>query len=105
MTAYRDSASVRKRDILPVFCCRINPSSYLLASVHRRVDLLASKDERVGAIVNDPLAVLNAGQMKSFFVLRRGRSGPRCMTTASVLAESWFPNPKKGAEVFAVGWR
>ena len=73
-----------------------------MASVHRRVSLLASKNERIGAIVSNPLAVLNAwswsaDQMKSFFVLRRGKSGAtcRCMATASVLAESWFANPKK----------
>ena len=101
MTAYRDSASVRKRDPAwmraqvssSVFCCKMNPRPCLLASVHRRVGLLASKKERVGAIVSDPLAVLNAwswsaDQMKSFFVLRRGRSGARCMATDSVLAES-----------------
>ena len=61
--------------------------------MHRRVGLLASKNERVGAILSDPFTVLNAwswlaDHMKSFFVLRTGRSGAKCMATASVLAES-----------------
>ena len=60
---------------LSVFCCRMNPRLCLLVSVHRDVGLLASKNERVGAIVSDPLAVLNAwlwsaDHMKQFFVLR-----------------------------------
>ena len=71
----------------------MNPRPCLLASVHNCVGLLASKNERVGAMVSDPLAVLNdrswsADQIKSFFVLRRGQSGARYMATNSVLAES-----------------
>ena len=98
VTAYQDSASVRKQDPAwiraqvswSVFCCRINPRPCLLASVHRHAGLLASKNERVGAIVSDPLAVLNAwswsaDQMKSFFVLRSGRSRARWMATAPPL--------------------
>ena len=65
MMAYRDSVSVRKREpawmsvqvSLPVFCCRTKPRPCLLASVHRRVGLLASKNERVGAVVRDSLTV------------------------------------------------
>ena len=116
MTAYLDSASVRKRDpawvrvqVLSTFCCcRMKPRPFLLASVQRRVGRLQSKNERVGAVVNDSLATWNAwsrfgDQRKSFFVLRRGRSGARSVAMESVLAESWFANPKKGTKVSAVG--
>ena len=108
MTAYRDSGSVRKRDpawirvqvLSAVFCCRTKPRPCLLASVHRRVGLLASKKASVGAVMRDSLAVENArswsvDQMKSFFVLRRGRSGAKSAATVSVLAKSWLTSPKK----------
>ena len=77
---------------------RENPA-WLLASVHSHVCLVASKNARVGALVSDFLAVSNARsrlvvQTKSFFVLRRGRSGARSGASASVLVESWFASPK-----------
>ena len=107
MIAYRDAGSLRKREpawtrahLSSFFCCRIKPRPCLLASVQRHVGLLVSKNANVGATVSDCLALSNAwscsvAQVKSFLVLRRGRSGARSPATALVLAESWFARPMK----------
>ena len=80
MTAYRDSASDRNlepawtTDQMPSCCCwRTKPRPWRLASVYRRVDLVGSKYDSVGADVSDSLTVRNAvsnssDQMNSFLV-------------------------------------
>ena len=85
---------------LSFYCCKTKPRPCLLASVHRCVGRLGSKNERVGAVVSDSLAIRNAqswseDQRKSLFVLRRGWSSANRVAMESVLAESWFANPKK----------
>ena len=67
MTAYRVSASDRNLDpawirtqLSSCFCCRTNPSPCRLASVHRRVALLGSKNASVGADVSDCFALTKA---------------------------------------------
>ena len=118
MMAYRDSVSVRNRD--PVWmrahlpfipCCKTNPRPSLLASVDNCVGLEISKYARVGAVVSDCRALLNAclcsvAHMKSFFVLRRGLRGASSLATESVLAESWFTslkNERRSVRFDAVG--
>ena len=83
----------------------MKPRPCLLASVHSRVGLLVSKNERVAAVVSDSLAtmkdfVCSVDHMKSFFVLSRGRSGASRVASVSLLAESWFANPKKERRSF-----
>ena len=61
--------------------------------MQRRVGLLVSKNANVGATVSDFLASSNAwscsvAKVKSFLVLRSGRSGVRSPATALVLPES-----------------
>ena len=107
ITAYRDSGSDRNLDpawkrtqLLPSYCCRMNPRPCLLASVQSRVGLRLSKNARVGLDVSDSLAAWNARSwsvvhMNSFLVLRRGRSGANRLAIASVLVDSWLVSPKK----------
>ena len=105
MTAYRYSASDRNlepawtMDQMPPCCCwRTKPRPWRLASVHRRVDLVGSKYDSVGADVSDSLTVRNAvsnssDQMNSFLVLRSGRRGARRLATIAVVEESWLTSP------------
>ena len=76
--AHRDSASDRNlepaciRDhVSPVFCWRTNPRPCRLASVHRRVGLVGSKYDSVGADTRDAFTAWKAlsnssDQTKSF---------------------------------------
>ena len=73
--AYRDSALDRNlepaciRDhVSPVFCCRTNPRPCRLASVHRRVGLVGSKYDSVGADIRDAWKALSnsSDQTNSF---------------------------------------
>ena len=41
-------------------CCRTKPSPSRLASVHKRVALLASKKDRIGVVVSASFAAVNA---------------------------------------------
>ena len=71
--AYLLSGSDRKRDpawisdqMLSVFCWRMKPRPWQLASVHRRVSLPESKYDRMGADVSDFLTFVNAVLNLSF---------------------------------------
>ena len=87
MTAYRDSASERKREpawtmthVSPTNCCKTKPRPWRLASVHNLVSLLGSKNESIGAEDRDCLtdskaSVDAADHRNSFLVLNKGLSG------------------------------
>ena len=72
-----------------VFCCRMNPSPCLLASVLKWVGLLMSKNDNTGGLVRDFFTTLNASSWlrdhtKSFLVLSSGLRGARRVATVFV---------------------
>lgn len=105
ITAYLDSVLVRNHDpvwtrfhVPAVFCCNMKPRPWWLASVDRRVGLLASKYDSTGVDVRVSLIAVKAcwwsgDQRKLFLVLRSGRSGVSiCATTRRELiyqAKEW----------------
>ena len=81
-----------------VFCCRMNLSPSLLASVLKRVGLVKSKNDKTGGLVRNFFATENASSWlldhtKSFLVLSSGLRGARSVATVFVLVGNWLTKP------------
>ena len=105
--AYLVSTSDKKREpawmrvhCSAVFCCSTKPSPCLLASVHKRVGLLMSKNDSCGGVVRDFLTWLRASSWEedhrnSFLVLSKGLIGSRRVANVLVLDDNWFTRLRK----------
>ena len=95
-----------------VFCCRMNPSSCLLASVLKRVGLAMSKNDKTSGLVRDFFATENASSWlldhtKSFLVLSSGLRGARSVASVFALVDNWLTklmNDHNSVRLVGVGY-